>query len=208
MKKLVIILIVTFLLTLSLHAHGDHNDKKETSKPDTLTIVGNDTIAINGIPTEKYLSMQLIKVAENSVNSEKEDTEKEKEISLSSAFEHIHNKVIHFPIALSVVAFVLMLVGYKNGNYEQAIKIIIPFALLFSIVAVFSGLNQATPFEETTAYEIVEIHELLGFGVTASLFLWFISLYVKKLNKLVWPFALLTITLVSIAGFLGGIIAH
>jgi len=208
MLKYLIIVTITFLLEIPLQAHGDHKNKNEMKKPDTLTIVGNDTIAINGIPTDKYLAMKSIESMENTSNSESAQLLEEKEISISSVFEHIHNKVIHFPIALSVVAFLLMLLGYKNGNYDQAIKIIIPIAVVFSIIAVFSGLNQSVPFEETSTYELVEIHELLGFGVTASLLLWLISLNVKRFEKLVWLFAVLTITLVSITGFFGGIIAH
>ncbi len=206
MQKTILTFIIFQLLLVVLYSHGDHNKKNEHAKPDTLTIVGNDTIAINGIPTEKYLSMKAMEKSEK--ENEVEEESEEKQISVSAIFEHVHNKVIHFPIALSIIGFLLMLIGYKNNNYLSAIKIIIPFAALISIIAVLSGLNQAEPFEGTSTYSLVETHELLGFGVLGSLVLWSISLYLNKLRKLVWLFAILTITLVSFAGFLGGIIAH
>ena len=204
LKIKITLIVLLFLFASTINAHEDHK-KKEQDKPDTLTIVGGDTIAINGIATDQYISEQID--TEN-YESESSEEEKTKEVTLGAAFEHIHNKVIHFPIALTVVGLLLMILGYKENKYWNALKIIIPFTALFSIVAIISGLNQAEPFEGTAAYELVETHELLGFGVVASLILWSLSLYVKQLKKLVWLFAGLALILVSIAGLYGGVIAH
>ena len=210
MNKITIALLFTlFLISTAIFAHGDHKKKKVMHKPDTLTIVAGDTIAINGIATKEYLT----KKAEEQEHEEGEDNdidddEGEKEVTPAAAFEHIHNKVIHFPIALSIVGILLMIVGYKDDKYWSALKIIIPFAALISIVAVFAGLSQAEPFEGTSTYGLVETHKLLGFGVLASLILWSIALYVEKFKKLVWPFAVLTLILISLAGLYGGVIAH
>ena len=55
--KLALILLL-FLFASAINAHEDHKKKKPVRKPDTLTIVGGDTIAINGIPTEKFMEAQ------------------------------------------------------------------------------------------------------------------------------------------------------
>jgi len=210
MNKSQITLVFTIILfTTVIFAHGDHKKKKNMHKPDTLTIVAGDTIAINGIPTKEYLT----KKAEEQEHEEGEDNdidddEGEKEVTPAAAFEHIHNKVIHFPIALSIVGILLMIIGYKDDKYWSALKIIIPFAALMSIVAVIAGLSQAMPFEGTSTYSLVETHKLLGSGVLASLILWSVALYVEKFKKLVWPLAILTFILISIAGLYGGVIAH
>ena len=205
-KSQITLVFALFLISAIIYAHGDHKKKKNMHKPDTLTIVAGDTIAINGIATKEYLAKE--KVEQSTEDNENEEKEEIKEVNLSAAFEHIHNKVIHFPIALSVVGILLMIVGYKDDKYWSALKIIIPFAALMSIVAVFAGLSQAEPFEGTSTYGLVETHKLLGFGVLASLILWSIVLYVEKFKKLVWPFAFLTLILISLAGLYGGVIAH
>jgi len=205
-KSQITLVFALFLISAIIYAHGDHKKERNMHKPDTLTIVAGDTIAINGIATKEYLAKE--KVEQSTEDNENEEKEEIKEVNLSAAFEHIHNKVIHFPIALSVVGILLMIVGYKDDKYWSALKIIIPFAALMSIVAVFAGLSQAEPFEGTSTYGLVETHKLLGFGVLASLILWSIVLYVEKFKKLVWPFAFLTLILISLAGLYGGVIAH
>jgi len=201
------IMFILILITSILFAHEGHKKKKPVTKPDTLTIVGKDTIAINGISTKMFMETQHHEMAEEQIESS-EDEEEIKEVTIGAAFEHIHNKVIHFPIALTVIGVLLMLIGYKDDKYKETLKVIIPIAALFAIVAVLSGLNQAEPFEGTLTYGLVETHELLGFGILASLILWSLTYYVKKLKKFTWLFAILTISLVSLAGLYGGVIAH
>ncbi len=212
MLKINIKLVFTILIVASvLYAHEGHKKKKVEVKPDTLTIVDGDTIAINGMPTNKFMADHHAEANGGhmqEVNDEAAEEEEVKEVTLGAAFEHIHNKVIHFPIALTVIGLLLMVLGYKDNKYWGALKIIIPTAALFTIVVVFSGLNQAEPFEGTAAYSLVETHELLGYGVLASLILWSVALYVEQLKKYAWVFAGLTFLLVSAAGLYGGVIAH
>lgn len=208
MSKMFLFAVLLFVVFITvLFAHEGHKKKKTVNKPDTLTIVGNDTIAINGIPTEKFMAAQVSESVEGH-HEDIENDEEIKKITLESVFEHIHNKVIHFPIALTVIGLLLMVIGYKDNKYLGALKIIIPTAALFTIIAVLSGLNQAEPFEGTLTYGLVETHELFGFGVLASLILWSLTFYIKKLEKFIWLFAILTILLVSFAGLYGGVIAH
>lgn len=204
--KITIILLI-FLFASTINAHEDHKKKKQ-DKPDTLTIVGSDTIAINGMPTEEYIEAQHSESEGEHMESIEDEEEEVKEVTIGAAFEHIHNKVIHFPIALTVIGLLLMVLGYKDNKYWDALKIIIPTASLLTIVVVFSGLNQVEPFEGTAAYSLVETHKLLGFGVLASLILWSVALYVERLKKFVYLFAVLTFLLVSAAGLYGGVIAH
>jgi uncharacterized membrane protein len=205
-KTIIIFISIVSIFTSFLSAHEDHNKKKESPRYDTLTIVNDDTIAINGIPTDDVKLFSIERGSKHNIFVEK--IADVKTITLGSAFEHIHNKVIHFPIALSVVGFLLMLFGYKDGKYLSTVKIIIPFAAIMGIVAILSGQAQIAPFEGTSALDLVKIHELLGFGVVLSLILWSLTLYIKKLNNIAWLLAMVTIILVSITGLYGGVIAH
>jgi len=197
-----------FLIATVIFAHEKHKNKNHVPKQDTLTIVGSDTIAINGIPMEQFMATPHSENETEHTGSVEEETEVVKEITLGAAFEHLPNKLIHFPIALTVIAFLFMIFGYKENKYLSAIKIIIPFAAIVTIFTVLTGRSQAESFEGTAAYALVETHELLGFGVLASLILWSIALYVEQLKKFVYLFAILTFILVTLAGLYGGVIAH
>ncbi len=150
-KKILLAILIVFIAT-TIFAHEGHKEKKPVTKPDTLTIVGKDTIAINGMPTEKFMAAQHSKAVEEDRENINEEEKEVKEVTIGAAFEHIHNKVIHFPIALTVIAIILMVLGYKENKYLGSLKIIVPTAALFTIIVVFSGLNQAEPFEGTAAY--------------------------------------------------------
>ncbi len=199
------LLFILLLITSHLFAHEAHNKKKSIPKLDTLTIVGNDTIAINGIATQQFMAEHH---DGNEIVHNGAMEEEVKEVTFGAAFQHLHNKLIHFPIALTLIALLLLILGYKEKQYLSAVKIIVPTAALLTIATVLTGQGQTAPFEGTTAYQLVETHELLGFGVLASLILWSVSLYVKPLEKYIYPIAILTFILVSITGLYGGVIAH
>ncbi len=203
-NRSVTLFIIFLLLSAAVFAHEGHKKKME-KKPDTLTIVGDDTIAVNGIPIESFTAKNIaVAETENAEYPEEEP----KEVTIGAAFQHLHNKLIHFPIALTVIAFLLMILGYKDEKYLGTVKIIVPLAAILTIATVLTGQAQAEPFEGTSAYALVETHKKLGFGVLASLILWSIVMYVEKLKKFAWVFAILTAALVGIAGLYGGVIAH
>jgi uncharacterized membrane protein len=197
----IIKILVVLLLFACLSNDFAHEGHKHEEKADTATVVNGDTIAINGIANEKYLATKYEKADHD------EDGEVE-EITFGSIFEHMHNKLVHFPIALSVIALFLLIVGGKENKYLGAIRIIVSFAAVFSVVTVITGILQIGPFVGTPTFELVKVHRLLGFGVLASLILWTISLYVNRFNKFVYFFAILTFLLVTVTGLYGGVIAH
>lgn len=192
--------ICLLLLATVVFPHGGKDHKKEkTVKVDTLTIVGKDTIAINGISKKIY--------------KQKNEPEliKEEPMKLNPAeqiFEHLHNKVVHFPIALGLFAFFLSLLNFKWNNFDSVILISVLVALLFSIVAFITGKNQSEPFIGTAKEWIVELHQNIGLALIINFFIWTIFLFVDKLKKYTWLVGLIAFILILTAAFLGGVIAH
>lgn len=192
--------ICLLLLATVVFPHGGKDHKKEkTVKVDTLTIVGKDTIAINGISKKIY--------------KQKNEPEliKEKPMKLNSAeqiFEHLHNKVVHFPIALGLFAFFLSLLNFKWKNFDSVILISVLVALLFSIVAFITGKNQASPFIGSSKEWIVELHQNIGLALIINFFIWTVFLFIDKLKKYAWLVGLIAFILILTAAFLGGVIAH
>lgn len=191
--------ILFLILSTAMFAHGDEKHNKEhQTKVDTFTVVNGDTIAINGIPIES--------TKQKPVNEEKEEPF---ELNPSEQiFEHIHNKLVHFPIVIGIVAFAFTLVNLKTKNYERVILFLIIAGILFSVATVITGLNQTEPFSGTGKQWVVEFHRNTGIALLASYICWFVFTSVQRLKKFSWIIGLLTISLITLAGFLGGVIAH
>ena len=199
MKLLLIISIILLIQLISFAHEGKDHKKEKAVKQDTLTIVGGDTIAINGI--YKNLVKKIVDP----------DTLKEKPMKLDlseQVFEHLHNKLVHFPIALGVFAFLLTLINFKWKNFDSAILISILIALLFAIGAFLTGKNQSEPFIDTAKEWVVELHQAFGLSVILSFFVWSIFLIIDKLRKYAWIVGLIAFILILTAGFLGGVVAH
>jgi len=173
--RLVAVLLI-FLAAFQLIAHEDHDEKKQT--PDTVTVVNGDTIAINGIAVgDSLLATQ--EAAHDEV--EQIETVEEYELNAGDAlFEHMHNKIIHYPIALVLVAFLFAVLGYKDDRYQFVIKTMLLIAGVFAIVAFFSGANQFDHFVGNPKEWLANTHRLLGIASAVSIWLWFLCLSIKS----------------------------
>jgi len=195
MKKTNFIIIFLFIAVV-IYAHEGH---KEKTKPDTVTIVNGDTIAVNGKPTNKIVNKQELV----------EKKELEYVIKpVEAIYEHLHNKIVHFPIALSAGAFLLMFFYLKDERYRKAVFALMLLAFLSAVGAYFTGEAQKTAFENTNKMWVAETHELLGIFSAISIFVWLISLLSVKYRKISLIMSLVTIALVLVTGFFGGVLAH
>lgn len=200
MKSILFALI--FLLTafsFKIYAHGKEHNKHKEVKADTLTIVNGDTIAVNGHP--KNSKMPMMKKEE--MQEEKFELKPSEEI-----FEHLHNKIVHFPIAIGVIAFLFSLLHLRRKNYNTTILILVVLGLAFSVLAFFTGLNQVKPFEGTNKYWVVELHRNFGISILIAYFIWLFFLLVDKIKKYAWIIGAIIFVLILITAFLGGVIAH
>ncbi len=196
--------ILFFFALSQLHAHEDHDKKKE--KPDTVTVVNGDTIAINGIAVGDSLLE-----SQDAVEDENEQIESAEEYEMNAGdalFEHIHNKIVHYPIALALVTFLFAVLGFKDDRYQLVIKVMLLIAGVFAIMAFFSGANQFDPFIGNPKEWMANTHRVLGIASAISIWLWYLCLVIKPLKKLTWVFAIITVILVSITGLYGGVLAH
>lgn len=196
------LVLILFVVNLNLVAHGDEHKKEE--KHDTVTVVDGDTIAVNGVPV-----LDSIKNGESKSAVEQKDEVEEESINIGSElFEHLHNKLIHFPIVFILGGLILTLLGYKKDGYETAIKLFVGLALLFGIASIITGLNQAEPFIDTSKEWIVNIHKIIGIITIGLTAIWEVLLFAKTNKKYSLAFAVATSLIVLAVGFLGGIIAH
>lgn len=195
-------LVTIFFLFFSYQMILAHEGENDTASADTFTVVSGDTIAVNG----------------EAIHGGHQDGEENKNVQENSKSynptisgiltEHIHNKVIHFPIAFSIAAFILTLVGFKEHKYEKGIKWLVVLAGIMGIIAVLSGSAQEESFEGTAKNWVVEVHQTFGIITLITIWLWVVFLYVQKLKKYAWIIGAILTLLVIITGAYGGMLAH
>jgi uncharacterized membrane protein len=204
MKNLItVIILFVVLFPLSGYAHEGKDHKKQKMEPmqDTVTMVGKDTIAVNGKAVNKLVPKQ--EVVEM----------KEPEFILKPGeqmFAHLHNKIVHFPIALTLVAFLFSLLNIKQQSHctYQSIKILLGISLFAGITAYFTGNNQLTPFIGEPKEWLANTHRLSGIISTSLILIWFVTLFIERTKKYSWVIGSIVTAAILITGFLGGVLAH
>ncbi|MFZ5948619.1 MAG: DUF2231 domain-containing protein [Stygiobacter sp.] len=199
MKK-VLFLILISLSQLAIIAHEGKHEKK-LIKQDTITIVGKDTIAVNGH-------------SKNSTMKTSNEIEiKEEEFVLKPAeemFAHLHNKIVHFPIALTLAAFLFSFLNIKKQSpcVAQSVKILLGISLASAISAYFTGNFQLTPFIGEPKEWLANTHRLSGIISTILILIWFVALFIERTKKYSWVIGLVVVIAITTTGFLGGVLAH
>jgi len=121
---------------------------------------------------------------------------------------HLHNKIVHFPLALGTTAAVLLLLAYRWPQYRPAARLLLVGAALFACAAYFSGEAQEEALEHGPLAEFVEQHEKLGTASGILLALGAALSFWPRADRWMWAYALAVLALLSATGFYGGILSH
>ncbi|TAL68188.1 MAG: hypothetical protein EPN82_12395 [Bacteroidetes bacterium] len=195
--KLLIINFIMLCIIISpsqLEAHGKEKHAKKAE------IVNGSSMQSKNTDTNN------IQMASSHIHNESESNE---EIVFPDVlFEHIHNKLVHFPIALSILAFLFTILNFKWKQFEFSIKYIVLIAAIFTIPVIITGLNQAGNFAGDPKEMYVNTHKWLGITSSFLIMLWSIFLWKNSLRKYAWFFAIIIFILIILTALQGGIIAH
>jgi uncharacterized membrane protein len=122
--------------------------------------------------------------------------------------EHMHNKIVHFPLALGCAAAVMLLLAARWPQYRPAARLLLVGAALFAAAAYFSGEAQEEAFEHGPLEEFLERHETLGKASGIVLALGAALSFWPRADRWMWIYALAVLALLSATGFFGGILSH
>ncbi|CUT08470.1 Uncharacterized membrane protein [Candidatus Kryptonium thompsonii] len=179
MMRIFSVFILMLIISTAALAHGkEKHDKKDTLKAKVDTL----TTIQNVQPYKIRLSENLL--------------------------EHVHNKIVHFPVAFVVAGFILTILGFKWDKFSSSVNLLIFLAGVFAIAAYLTGVLQESAFEDTSKEWVVETHETLGIVTAISIWVWFLFLSVKRLKRFSWLIGVITLVLVLVTGFYGGVLAH
>jgi uncharacterized membrane protein len=126
----------------------------------------------------------------------------------AALFDHLHNKIVHFPLAAGVLGAVLLLLSYRWPQFGPGARFVLLVAAVSAWAAVWTGLGQAEDLEGGELGVWLERHELFGEITATALTLTAIAALVRQARAFAWLLALLLLGLVGYTGFLGGILAH
>jgi len=121
---------------------------------------------------------------------------------------HLHNKLIHFPIAFSILAFLFLLLSFKYPEFKKTYQILLLLSALVTIPVYFTGEIQIQRFEGKANEWLAETHEEFGIFTIISIWLWLLISYIKPLKKFSIIFGIITMILISTTGYYAGILAH
>jgi uncharacterized membrane protein len=120
----------------------------------------------------------------------------------------MHNKLVHFPIVLTMVAAVMVIVARRKPQLEPVAFWLVWAAALSVIPAYFTGKAQAEHFHGRPKEWLVAIHEKQGITIGILQALWVLSLLQTGTRRWAWMLGIVLVVIVASAGFIGGLVAH
>ena len=193
MKNLLII-ISLFVLLATLTALPHEKKKHEKAIKDT-TIIQSDSLN------------QIDEMMDHNKMKEEHITEMYEIKMPDMIFEHQHNKVVHFTVALSLIAFLFTLLNFKWQQFDWKIKILVLISAIAGVISYLTGSSQAAMFDGEPIEWVVQLHRTYGTISAIALWIWLIFLYTKPFKKYALIIGAIIFVLISITGFYGGIIA-
>jgi uncharacterized membrane protein len=122
--------------------------------------------------------------------------------------DHLHNKIVHFPIVLALVAAVLVLLSRRRPELEPIAFWMVWAASLATLAAYFSGVAQAEEFARRPKRWLADTHRNWGIALAVAQAVWIFSLLRRPTRTFARLWSVVVVALVLVAAFLGGLLAH
>ena len=130
-------------------------------------------------------------------------------IPWQSAFtSHVHNKIVHFPLAFGLAAAVLFIVGPRWPAYEPAARLLLVVAALFAVAAYLSGSAQEDVFDDSPFHSVVELHETFGIASALTLIAGVALSFQAGARRFLPAYGVLLLLVLAATGVRGGVLSH
>lgn len=138
--------------------------------------------------------------------AEKAEQKKIQIFSFSYLTSHLHNKIVHFPIACGTVSAIFEVLSFKFPSFVGPTNVVLGITALSSIAAFISGKAIEEGHEDQE--QVLELHETAGFITMFLYSLAFALKLVPNMRKIGSLIVIIAFFVVGFTGYLGGILAH
>lgn len=121
---------------------------------------------------------------------------------------HVHNKLVHFPLALGLAACLLWVLALGQPGHEPAARLLLIGAALMGAASVLTGEGQKGTYDDSPWIEIVGWHEKMGFVSLALLVLGAGWQWHPSWRKAILPYSFALVGVILFTGLLGGVVSH
>lgn len=121
---------------------------------------------------------------------------------------HLHNKIVHFPLALGLAAAVLLIVAPRWPAYAPAARVLLVAGALAAVAAYLTGGLQEEAFEDSPFHSVVELHEKFGIATAITLWTGVGLTFWARARRWLPAYGVLLVVLLACTGFLGGVLSH
>lgn len=122
--------------------------------------------------------------------------------------EHLHNKIVHFPVVLTLVATLLLWMPPRSPEVIRAARLLIFAAAGGAIAAYFTGQGQREAFVGEPKEWLTLVHRNWGIATAVTLLAWACLAAWRPLSRITAWWGILVSALVAVVAFLGGLISH
>lgn len=139
------------------------------------------------------------------------ETEEIKIFEISNLFDHLHNKLVHFPIAGGIFAGIFEIISLKFKSFVIPTNVILGITAISSVASFLSGKAIEAEYKEDISPGLeraLELHETFGFITMIMYFLALALKFIPKMDKIGSAIVILMMGVVGITGYLGGFLAH
>ncbi len=126
----------------------------------------------------------------------------------SALTSHVHNKVVHFPLALGMAAAFILIVAPRWPAYEPAARVLLIVGALAAVAAYLSGTAQEDQFDDSPFHAVVELHEKLGIATALTLWTGAALTFWSRARRFMPVYGAILVLLLAATGFLGGVLSH
>jgi uncharacterized membrane protein len=127
-------------------------------------------------------------------------------LTISEFIGRLHPALVHLPVGILVLAFILQCIGYKTGIFHKAIIMVLLIGAISAVLSCISGFVLSKHDEYDPG--LVSWHQWMGI-TTAVVCAGAYFLFRKPaLARWQWPSMIAIIILISITGHMGGTLTH
>ena len=211
MKKLFLVL-AALASTLSAHEGVEHAKIAAAEAKEAVAVT-----AKSAKDAAAKTAAKAVESTKEAVNDAKEGAQKAAgeavvmiqpfEVLKAHAGKHLHNKIVHFPLALGIFGALFLLLSFRYPSFKWPARTLLFVAGLAGIAAIFTGGAQAAEFEGTSLAQVLEYHGKIAFNSLILIWGALILSFFEVTRKFFWLYAIILIAGLILAGGLGGILA-